>query len=145
MKGAAQPWTCVDIRTGQAVNQVAARMNQRILGTDKPTTCTSPNHWSSFPNLSKSDRRIVSVFLTPFGTFQGSGSGTVPIQDFGTFYVTGWAGSGNGFSNPCPDTVPASGFITGHFIKFVKSIGSGSGSQACDLNRFGACVAVMTR
>jgi hypothetical protein len=78
----------VDIRTGQAVNQVAARMNQRILGTDKPTTCTSPNHWSSFPNLSKSDRRIVSVFLTPFGTFQGSGSGTVPIQDFGTFYVT---------------------------------------------------------
>jgi hypothetical protein len=145
MKGVAQPWTCVDIRTGQAVNQVGAGMNQRILGTDKPTTCTSPNHWSDYPNLSQSDPRIVSVFLTPFGTFQGSGSGTVPVQDFGTFYVTGWSGSGNGFNNPCPDPVPASGFITGHFIKFVKSIGSGSGTQPCDLTSFGACVAVMTR
>jgi hypothetical protein len=145
MKGLPQPWTCVDIRTGQAVNQVGAGMNQRILGTDKPTSCTSPNHWSSFPNLSPADPRIVSVFLTPFGTFQGSGSGTVPVQDFATFYVTGWAGSGNGFNNPCPDPVPASGYIVGHFIKFVKSIGSGSGSTPCDVNSFGACIAVMTR
>jgi hypothetical protein len=145
MKGLPQPWKCVDIRTGQAVNQVGAGMNQRILGTDKPTSCTSPNHWSDFPNLSPSDPRIVSVFLTPFGTFQGSGNGTVPVQEFATFYVTGWAGSGNGFSNPCPDPVPASGYIVGHFIKYVKGIGSGSGSQACDPNSFGACVAVMTR
>jgi hypothetical protein len=145
MKGLPQPWKCVDIRTGQAVNQVGAGMNQRILGTDKPTACTSPNHWSDFPNLSPSDPRIVSVFLTPFGTFQGSGNGTVPVQDFATFYVTGWAGSGNGFNNPCPDPVPASGYIVGHFIKYVRGIGSGSGSPACDPNSFGACVAVMTR
>ena len=145
MRGQPQPWSCVDIRTGQAVSQVSAGMNQRILGTDKPTACTSPNHWSDFPNLSASDPRIVSVFLTPFGTFQGSGSGTVPVQDFGTFYVTGWAGTGGGFSNPCPDPVPGSGYIVGHFIKFVKGIGTGTGTQACDPNSFGACVAVMTR
>ena len=33
----AQPWTCVAVQTGGAVNQVPAGLNLRILGDDKPT------------------------------------------------------------------------------------------------------------
>ena len=91
------------------------------------------------------------MFLTPFGSFDGSGSTTVPVTDFATFYVTGWTGQGQGFNNPCQGNgdapVPGNdpGVIVGHFIKYIQSTGSGSGTTACDPNAFGSCVAVMTR
>jgi hypothetical protein len=148
--GTSQPWGCVAIETGQATNQVAKGLNTRILGNDKPSSCTSPNHWSSFPALPQGDPRVVHVFLTPFGTFNGSGSGTVPISDFGTFYVTGWTGQGGGFNNPCQgngdDPVPngEAGVIVGHFIKYIDHINTGGGSTTCDLSAFGACVVQLT-
>ena len=148
--GTSQPWSCVAIQTGQATNQVAKGLNTRILGNDKPSSCTSPNHWSSFPALPEGDPRVVHVFLTPFGTFNGSGSGTVPISDFGTFYVTGWTGQGGGFNNPCQgngdDPVPNNdaGVIVGHFIKYIDHINTGGGSTTCDLSAFGACVVQLT-
>ena len=67
------------------------------------------------------------MFLTPFGSFDGSGSTTVPVTDFATFYVTGWTGQGQGFNNPCQgngdDPVPNNdpGVIVGHFIKYIQS------------------------
>ena len=146
-----QPWTCVAVQTGGATNQVPAGMNLRILGAEKPATCTAPNNWSSFPNIPPGDPRVLHVFLTPFGSFSGSGGGTVPITDFATFYITGWTGSGQGFANPCQgngdDPVPNNdpGFIVGHFIKYIQTIDTGTGGQPCDLNAFGACVAAMTR
>jgi hypothetical protein len=146
-----QPWTCVAVQTGGATNQVPAGMNRRILGSDKPTTCTAPNNWSQFPNLPKGDPRLIQVMLTPFGTFSGSGGTTVPVTDFATFYVTGWTGQGQGFSNPCQgngdDPVPGNdaGYIVGHFVKYIDTINAGSGSQPCDPSAFGSCVAVMTR
>jgi hypothetical protein len=149
--GSPQPWQCVAIQTGSATNQVPAGMNHRILGTEKPNTCTAPNHWSQFPNLNPQDPRIIQVFLTPYGAFTGNGSNTVPVTDFATFYVTGWTGSGQGFNNPCQgngdDPVPNNdaGYIVGHFIKYIQTLSTGSGSQACDPSAFGACVAVMSR
>jgi hypothetical protein len=149
--GTAQPWQCVAVQTGSATNQVPAGMNQRILGSDKPASCTAPNHWSQFPNLNPQDPRIIQVFLTPYGAFSGNGSTTVPVTDFATFYVTGWTGQGQGFNNPCQgngdDPVPNNdaGYIVGHFIKYIQTLSTGSGSQACDPNAFGACVAVMSR
>jgi Putative Flp pilus-assembly TadE/G-like len=146
-----QPWTCVAIQTGSATNQVPAGMNTRILGTDQPTSCTAPNHWSQFPNLDPSDPRIIEVLLTPFGSFSGNGSTTVPVSDFATFYVTGWTGQGQGFNNPCQgngdDPVPNNdaGYIVGHFIKYIQTLNPGGGTTPCDLTAFGACVAVMTR
>ena len=91
------------------------------------------------------------MFLTPFGSFDGSGSTTVPVTDFATFYVTGWTGQGQGFNNPCQgngdDPVPNNdpGVIVGHFIKYIQATGTGSGTTPCDPNAFGSCVAVMTR
>ncbi|MDP9293909.1 MAG: pilus assembly protein TadG-related protein [Actinomycetota bacterium] len=148
----AQPWRCVALQTGGATNQVPRGLNQRILGNDKPTSCTAPNNWSQFPDLPNRDPRIVQVFLTPFGSFSGNGSSmTVPVTDFATFYVTGWTGQGQGFANPCQgngdDPVPNNdaGIIVGHFIKYVQSLGQGTGTTSCDLTSFGSCVASMTR
>jgi hypothetical protein len=149
--GTAQPWSCVALQTGSATNQVSQGMNTRILGTAKPTSCTAPNHWSQFPNLPANDPRFLQVFLTPYDSFDGSGSTTVPVTDFATFYVTGWTGNGNGFDNPCQgqgdDPVPNNdpGYIVGHFVKYIQTLDTGSGSQACDFNAFGSCIAVMTR
>jgi Flp pilus assembly protein TadG len=146
-----EPWNCVALQTGSATNQVPAGLNLRILGNEKPNACTSPNRWSSFPNLDPGDPRILNVFITPYGAFDGSGSGTVPVLKFGTFYITGWTASGGGFSNPCQgqgdDPVPNgdAGNIVGHFIKYVSALNEGgAGGQPCDPNAFEPCVAVLT-
>jgi hypothetical protein len=149
--GQAQPWSCVAVQTGTARNQVSSGMNLRILGDEKAHSCTAPNHWSSFPALDPGDPRILEVFVTPFGAFGGSGSTTVPVTDFATFYVTGWTGQGNGFDNPCEgqgdDAVPNgdSGYIVGHFIKYISPNLDGGGTAACDPLGLGSCVAVMTQ
>jgi putative Flp pilus-assembly TadE/G-like protein len=146
-----EPWNCVALQTGSATNQVPAGLNQRILGNDKPSSCTAPNHWSQFPNINPGDPRILDVFIVPYGSFSGSGSGTVPVLKFATFYVTGWTASGGGFSNPCQgngdDPVPNNdaGNIVGHFIKYVSALNQGgSNGQPCDPNGFEPCVAVLT-
>ena len=144
----ASPWPCVAVQTGTAINQVAKGMNLRVLGSEQPTSCSSPSNWSDFPNIPADDPRIVQVFLTPFGTFSGSGSTTVPVSSFATFYVTGWAGQGGGFANPCEgqgDDPAPDGHIVGHFIKYVFRLNDGdSGDELCDPNGFGSCVAVLT-
>ena len=144
-----QPWPCVAVQTGTAVNQVPRGLNLRILGSEKPASCTSPNRWNDFPNLDPADPRLIQVLLTPYGAFGGNGSTTVPVTDFATFYVTGWAGSGGGFSNPCQgngdDPAPEAGYIVGHFIKYIPSLNPpGTGSAPCDLSAFGSCIAELT-
>jgi hypothetical protein len=147
--GTTQPWPCAALQTGGAVNQVPAGLNQRILNNS--STCTSPNHWSSFPNFPAGDKRIVQVFLTPYGSFSGSGSEVVPVTGFATFYITGWTGQGGGFANPCQghgdDPVPNddAGLIVGHFIKYVDTLSGGTGTESCDFSALGTCVAVLTR
>jgi hypothetical protein len=154
-----QPWACVALQTGSAVNQVPAGLNQRILGSEKPSVCPplgepGHNNWSMFedPGLPTGDPRIVHVFLTPFGSFDGSGSGTVPVTSFGAFYVTGWTAQGQGFGNPCEgngdDPVPGgdAGYIVGHFIKYIFALNQGGGSgESCDFSSFGSCVSVLTQ
>jgi hypothetical protein len=144
------PIDCLAVATGNKQNQVAKGMNQRILGSTNPTSCTSPNHWSSFPNLPKGDPRVVTAFITPYGSFTGSGGSTqYPIQFFAAFYVTGWAPSGGGFTNPCQgngDDTAQAGTIVGHFITYVKTLaGNGGGTTTCVPNSLNECVAVLTR
>jgi hypothetical protein len=146
-----EPWECVAIQTGGATNQVPKGLNLRILGDEKPSTCTSPNNWSMFPNIPAGDPRVLNVFMTPFGSFGGSGNAVVPVTKLGTFYVTGWTAQGGGFANPCQgngdDPVPNNdaGNIVGHFIKYVFGLNEGGGSgETCDFNAFGSCIAVLT-
>jgi hypothetical protein len=148
-----QPWPCVAVQTGTARNQVAAGLNKRILGAEKPTSCTAPNNWADFedPGLDSADPRILQVFLTPFGSFSGSGGDTKPVTLFATFYVTGWTAQGGGFANPCQgngdDPVPNNdeGVIVGHFINYIDALNEGGGSgDLCDLGGFETCVAVLT-
>ena len=147
---------CVPPATGNKQNQVAKGMNQRVLGSTKPSTCTAPNHWPSFtftngiPNVSPTDPRVVTLFITPYGSFGGSGGSSLfPIADFATFYVTGWQDNGNGFNNPCQgrgDDTAAGGTIVGHFIKYINTLNTNSGGgSGCVLSSLGACVAVLTR
>jgi Putative Flp pilus-assembly TadE/G-like len=146
-----EPWNCVAVQTGSATNQVPRGLNLRILGDEKPATCTSPNNWSLFPFIPAGDPRVLNVFITPFGSFSGSGSGVVPVTKLGTFYVTGWTASGSGFRNPCQgngdDPVPGgdAGNIVGHFIKYIFGLNDGGGStETCDFSSFGSCIAVLT-
>jgi hypothetical protein len=104
-----------------------------------------------FPNIPPGDPRVLNVFITPFGSFGGSGNTVVPVLKFGTFYVTGWTAQGGGFRNPCEgngdDPVPNgdAGNIVGHFIKYVFGLNDGGGSgELCDFNSFGSCIAVLT-
>jgi hypothetical protein len=145
------PWDCVAIQTGSATNQVPRGLNLRILGDEKPTTCTSPNNWSQFPFIPPGDPRVLNVFITPFGSFGGSGNDVVPVVKLGTFYVTGWTAQGGGFKNPCQgngdDPVPNNdaGNIVGHFIKYVFGLNNGGGSgETCNFDSFGSCIAVLT-
>jgi len=146
-----QPYKCVPLTTGGKVNDPAKGLNLRILGSETPATCTSPNQWSQYPNIPANDPRILQVFITPFGAFSGSGSAVVPVTGFATFYITGWTGQGGNFANPCQgngdDPVPGGdpGLIVGHFIKYIQTLNTGGGTTSCDFASFGSCVAVMTR
>ncbi len=144
--GTPQPWLCVATQTGGATNQIPAGLNERILGTDKPSSCTSPNHW---PNYQPGDPRVVQLFVTPFGSFDGNGSTTVPVTRFAAFYITGWTGQGSGFNNPCQgngdDPAPDSATIVGHFIKYVDTTGNGAGSSGCDFTSVDSCALIMTQ
>ena len=136
-----QPWQCVAISTGNSTGQVRHGMNYRIQGDRNANRCVSPNHWSDFPNLDQADPRIVNVFLTPYGSFNETGSATLPVTNFATFYISGYDHS------PCSGDDPAGqDEIVGHFIKYVKTLNDGSGgTQPCDKNDLGACVAVLTQ
>jgi Putative Flp pilus-assembly TadE/G-like len=138
-------WECVAVQTGTASNQVAAGLNKRILGDEKPTSCTHPNNW---PNYVAGESRIVFVLVTPFGAFSGSGSTTVPVMRFAAFYITGWTGQGGGFDNPCltqGDEMPTNpAEIVGRFIKYVDVPNEGgTGEEECDFSAIEPCAAVL--
>jgi Putative Flp pilus-assembly TadE/G-like len=149
------PWNCTITQTGGAVGQVYQGMLDRTQGGSN--TCINPIHWSDSDGDGKvtipedipiGDPRIIPVFVTPFGSFGGSGNGVIPITNFASFYVTGFSKNGGGQGDPCPgaDPVPtrSGGWIVGHFIKYVDSINTGGGSGPCVDTQFGTCVAVLT-
>jgi Flp pilus assembly protein TadG len=158
----AQPWDCVANQTGQYVNKIPKGLNERILCTppntppapgcdnpSKPTICNSPNNWSMFDDpggLPENDPRIVQLFVTQYGAFSESGGYTVPITRFATFYITGWDGSGSGFPNPCQgngDDPAADGTIVGHFIKYIDTFQTSSGTELCNLSDTSPCTPLL--
>jgi hypothetical protein len=139
-------WDCVAVQTGNATNQVAQGLNERILGAANATSCTSPNHWPNYRDY-PGDPRIVLVIVTPFGAFTGSGSTTVPVVRFAAFYITGWTGQGGGV-NPClgngDETPNNAAEIVGRFINYVETPNEGgAGEESCDFTALDPCVAVL--
>ena len=52
------------------------------------------------------DKRLVSLFLTPYGSFTGSGNEVQELVGLGSFYITGYGnitGSGLHIEDPCSD------------------------------------------
>ena len=150
-----QPWDCVAVQTGTAKNQVAKGMNLRVLDDEQPTECTSPNNWNlngdGVPDYLPGDPRLLFTFVTPFGSFTGSGEDVKPVTNFAMFYVTGWTGQGQGFNNPCEtagdDPSPGPAYIVGHFVKYVGPFPGGEGDEPCvtgDPAVIAPCVAVLT-
>jgi hypothetical protein len=151
-----QPWDCVAVQTGAAANQIAAGLNCRVLIDPPPAdpgskcdgktdTCTNPNNW---PDVRSGSPRIVYVIVTPFGSFSGNGTTTVPVLRMAAFYITGWMGQGGGFDNPClgqGDEPPRDNAeIVGRFIKYVETPNSGgAGEDSCDLTSVDVCAAVL--
>jgi Putative Flp pilus-assembly TadE/G-like len=160
---AAFPWTCVAVQTGSATNQVPKGLNLRILGDETPSTCPAlgqlgHNNWKydpdgdGIPDIPDGDPRALFIFMTPFGTFTGNGSGTVPVTGFAEFYITGWTGQGQGFDNPCQgqgdDTAPGPATIVGHFMKYVPALtgrGTGRSCVVTDPSILTPCLAVLTQ
>jgi hypothetical protein len=149
------PRNCTNTQTGGAVGQVYQGMLDRTQGGSN--SCINPINWAdangdglvTIPeDIPPGDPRIIPVFVTPFGSFSGSGNGVIPITNFATFYVTGFSKNGGGQGDPCPgaDPVPtkSGGWIVGHFIKYVDTLNTGGGGATCDFNAFGTCVAVLT-
>jgi hypothetical protein len=140
---------CAAIETGDKVGQLRQGMNERFAAC--PTNnWTNPGDPTQMPDIEAGDPRAIPVILVPFGSFKASGSGWVPVVDFGTFYVTGWDYTGN--TPPCSDNEPPpaaiasdhKGDIWGHFIKYVDSLNNGTTGGSCDFGSFGSCVAVLT-
>lgn len=144
-----QPWPCVEIKGGEQPNAVSQAMKARILGGQASCTTQNANHWSSFPNLPPNDIRIVPLFLTSFGAFEGSGKTTVPIVSFAEFYITGWTTQGSGQPTGCNnDPVPTDtkgGYLVGHFIKRVIPNSDGDNGQDCIPTDLSPCTAVLTK
>lgn len=163
LEASAQPWNCTELFTGNKIPAVGDGINRRIFGVTNPPPCPAygepgHNNWAMFDPTDPSgragfppgDRRIVGVYLTAYGAFTHTAgtSLTIPVTDFGTFYVTGYD------SSPCTaptitdhpdDPIPNKGTITGHFIKYVDKLNTGGGTAPCDPTSFGSCVPVMTK
>lgn len=124
--------------------------------------------------INPADPRLVTLFLTPYDSFSGSGQEVFPIVALGSFYITGYGrlnGSGNfqggGPDDPCDDgnnspvypytgnepppdlnsTGGAAGGVVvwGHFIKGVVQSGATHGGNGpCNEAGLNTCVAVLT-
>jgi hypothetical protein len=157
----AQPWTCAAIQTGAAVGQIQHGLNQRIYGSQNPpaSACKQPGpqigavNWirnQGFDQTNKNlegDKRVLALFVTPLGSFQGTGTDIVPVIDFGFFYVTGYKGDPCENVDPNQDPVPNNrgSYVRGHFIKFFPIDAHHTTDDNCDLTTITPCVGVLTR
>jgi Flp pilus assembly protein TadG len=158
--GSPEPPVCIKENPGggKLEKDLDKAMNQRI--NEGGNVCVHQNHWAS-PNTipevltqSPADLRLITTIMTDYGALS-NGASEVPIRAFAEFYVTGWSGDpcigiANGTSNGLAytkDDNPGSkkGVLLGHFVKYVNSSPTGTGSGSCSQNAFGNCIAVLTK
>ena len=161
------PWLCVATAPGGNGLEcgVAYRTGNAPGITDPNTTnncnqndlaCNHPNRYSEFVAGTDpaGDPRVVKVFIVPFGAFKGvNGAGattTVPLFDFGAFYITGWGAVSASKKDPClgngSEDSTAAGQIVGHFVKWDgPNVGPVDPNQECTLDQIRPCRVVLVR
>ena len=120
-------------------------------------TCVNPINWRdtngdglvTIPeDIPPGDARIIPVFVTPFGSFNGSGNAVVLITNFASFYVTGSARTAAAREIRAPAPIlsrpsPAAGSSAISSITSTRSTRAAAALR--DFNSFGTCVAVLTQ
>lgn len=104
------PADCLPTHNGDLGTTVPKALNKRFPG------CPA-NNW---PDYDLGDPRIVQLMVTDFSNLLGSGKKLIPVDNFATFYVTGWGGANCGANEAPPKPVPKNltGYIWGHFIQY---------------------------
>ena len=128
------PTDCAKVQTGAATGQVHQGMDTRFTLNGK---CL-PNNYPNVPDPA-SDPRAVTLIITDFSAFTGSGgnpASDVPVVTFATFYVTGWDQATSlcdGINEPAPPNDPTKNNgsnIWGHFIADIK-LGAVPNGKVC--------------
>jgi hypothetical protein len=150
---------CLQTKPGIAGGQVDSALYNRFVNPTAGKKWYPCNNWSSFDptkpydGLPTDDSRLVSLFITPMGTFTGGGRTYYPIQDAGYFYVMGWTGSGNngdpnscstGTKDPGPPASSPAARMWGYFIRYSDPTAV-AGIQRCSTSALGACTVVLTQ
>jgi hypothetical protein len=118
------PPDCAPTRNGASVGQLVQGMNDRFA----PNGVCDPNN---YPNYQPGglDPRAVTLIVTDWNAFLGSGKTLVPVVTFATFYVTGWSGAPSSctsgaspINEPSPPQPQQGGnaFVWGHYIADVN-------------------------
>jgi hypothetical protein len=160
---------CIAAKTGD-VTAMAKGLHDRF-----EAPC-SPNNWETYRSTGKEppddDPRYVTLIVTNFAGFSGSGATVVPIRYFAGFYITGYfhMQSANGCTTPAPpDDLPPpplcaswpndngsagcdpshnsqKGNVWGYFVTTVKLVpGAKEGPRSCAFDELGACIAILTQ
>ncbi len=159
---------CVGVETGDKIGQFRQGLSKRF----ETPTCW-PNNWPKdqgapghgveddagindfFTNHDfANDPRYVTLIITDYGTFQGSGNDQIPVKYFAGFYATGWDVVGQVKS--CLDNDPHpwygstyrksldNGDVWGHFVNIVVFSAAGrANDQLCNFDELGNCIAVL--
>lgn len=118
-----------------------------------------PNKWQNnneggIPIIPANDSRLIQFFVVPFTVTdferKNEVSPLIPINNFATFYVTGWPGD-TCKSDDKPEVqgvttlgIPDNREIIGHLIKYVNVLGEAPGTVTCKLEDLETCEAVLT-
>jgi Putative Flp pilus-assembly TadE/G-like len=138
-----EPYDCVGkasgVKTGPFRQGLTGRIEEHPPAGTRFYECSQwvDNEGGGVPKLPVDDSRIVQLFIEPYGS---TGTASVPVISFATFYVTGWPG------DPCStDDHTGNGEIVGHFIKYINPADNEGGGEKCVLGSLTECVAALTR
>ncbi|MGP6159880.1 MAG: hypothetical protein ACLPYS_20685, partial [Vulcanimicrobiaceae bacterium] len=146
-----------------------------------------PNNWSNssggVPTIPSNDSRLMQLFVVPYASFKqqeiaeiaegkAKNPRKIPIDDFATFYVTGWPALEKTVA-PCDEKLEKLSAaqkkaleterhetwaeildpkwyperdreLVGHLIKYVTHIGEGAGTAACVKGSSATCETILT-
>src|SRR5205823_8459944 len=103
---ATKPYDCIAVGLKGNHNGARSAVAERFEGATRPagTSFYCHNSWQNtnkgkVPAIPTNDSRIIQVFVVPYGAIDEKGNPTgslkaVPIENFATFYVTGYIGDG---------------------------------------------------